>query len=275
MNRLLVCIFILSSLVSCASQKSELKREKKAKLYYNQGTSNLYSGNYTEALRNLLESYKYQPDDSKLLNNLGMAYFFKKSYINAKKFINKALQEDPKNSDARMNLATIYMSEKNYQKAREQYILITEDLIFSKQFKTYHNLAMLELKSNNTAEAKNFLKKSIESNESYCPAFYELGKIHFNEGSYQEAQKSFKEASMGLCYKKPEPRFFRAKAFVKLNQYFEATQILQDMVETFAMTKWEGIATKALKKIKTIHDKSIFDTLEAKSSKKPLSSPNF
>ena len=80
---------------------------------------------------------------------------------------------------------------------------------------------------------------------------------------------------MGLCYKMPEPRFYRAKSLVKMNQFFEATQILEEMTETFAMTKWEAIARKGIAKIKTAHDRKALGTLEAKNSNKAISTPDF
>ncbi len=267
---------ILLISLSCATKKNaKTSDERKANLYYTQGTQNLLDAQYTEALKNLLESYKYRPDDTKTLNNLGMAYYFKKSVGNAKRFLKRSLEVDPKNSDARMNLANIYMEQNDFAAAETQYKRILQDLIFAKQFKTFHNLAKLELKKNNKAQAKQYLAKSIEANENYCPAFFDLGTMQMEEGEFAKAERNFKEASMGLCYKKPEPRFLRAKALVQMNQYFEATQILEAMTETFAMTKWEQIARKGIDKIKKAHNKKVLNTLEAKNTKKTILSPDF
>jgi type IV pilus assembly protein PilF len=267
--------FIILFSIACSSQRTQNSEEKKATLFYNQGTNNLVEKEYTMALKNLLEAYKYRPNDPKILNNLGMAYYLKKSPTNAKRFLKRALKEDPKNSDARMNLATIFMEEKNYGEAEKQYKEILEDLVFTKQYKTYHNLSKLEMRRNNKVAAMRYLQESIKVNENYCPAFYDIGVMQFKSGSYKEAERSFKEASMGLCYKMPEPRFYRAKSLVKMNQYFEATKILEEMTETFAMTKWEATARKGINKIKNVHDKKVLSTLEAKNSNKAISTPDF
>jgi Tfp pilus assembly protein PilF len=174
-----------------------------------------------------------------------------------------------------MNLANIYMEQGDLVSAERQYKIIVQDLLFPHQFKTYHNLAKLEQKRNNIPMVKRYLAKSIEANENYCPAFFDLGTIEMEEGQFAKAEKSFKEASMGLCYKKPEPRFLRAKALVQMNQYFEATQILEAMTETFAMTKWEKIARRGIDKIKKAHNKKVLNTLEAKNTKETILSPDF
>ncbi len=275
MKNLLLLPILLLLLTACSSTKKKSVENKRAQLFYDQGTNNLYNKDYTEALKNLLEAYKYSPNDTKILNNLGMAYYFKKSVNNAKSFLKRSLEVDPKNSDARMNYASILVEEKKYSDAKVQYDRILKNLIYSKQFKTFHNLAKIELKQNNTAKAISYLKESIKSNENYCPAFFQLGKIQFERGQYKKAERNFKEAGMGLCYKLPEPRFFRAKALVKMNQYFEAAQILEEMTETFAMTKWETIARRGLNKVKGIHNKKTLDTLEAKNTGKTITSPDF
>jgi Tfp pilus assembly protein PilF len=275
MKKPITILFIFLLTLACSSQKTLKTADKKATLFYNQGTSNLVQKEYTLALKNLLEAYKYRPKDTKILNNLGMAYYLKKSTINAKKFIRQALRVDPLNSDARMNLATVFMEEKDYARAEVQYKKILEDLVFTKQYKTYHNLSKLEKRRNNKLGAINYLNKAIETNENYCPAYYDLGLIQFKDGLYKRAEKNFKEAGMGLCYKMPEPRFYRAKSLVKMNQYFEASQILEEMTETFAMTKWEAIARKGMAKIKNVHDKKVLGTLEAKNTNKAISTPDF
>ena len=275
MKKLILATLLVLITLSCSSQKEKSTAERRATLYYTQGTQNLIDQDYTQALKNLLEAKKYRPNDTKVLNNLGMAYYFKKSINNAKTYLKQALQIDDKNSEARMNLANILMEEKKYNQAETQFKRILEDLVFNQQYKTYHNLSKLEMKKNNQVAAVDYLKKSIEANENYCPGFYDLGKIQFNQGKYIQAERNFREASMGLCYKSPEPRFFRAKSLVKLNQLFEASQILEEMTETFAMTKWEAIARKGINRIKKVHDRKVLDTLEAKSTNQAISSPDF
>ncbi len=109
----------MSVLASCASQnKKELSSaQKKAKLYFSQGTRNLVAQDYTKALSNLMEAVALDPDNSEIHNNLGMAYFFKNSRQKAVAHIKRSIQLDHKNTDAKLNLATIYMNEGNLSQA--------------------------------------------------------------------------------------------------------------------------------------------------------------
>lgn len=271
----LKCILMCSILASCSSNKKKNEADKKADLYYGQGTNLLVSKDYTKALRSLLEANKYRPNDTKILNNLGMVYYFKKSPSNAKRFLTRAIEVDAKNSDARMNLATIYMSENKLDEANKQYQMILKDLVYEHQYKTYYNLAVLELKRNNKNQAKKYLKESVAVNENYCPGYFKLGKLSFDEGNFKHAKKMFKEASMGLCYKLPEPQYYKALSLIKLKEYFEAEQVLESMTENFAMTKWEATAQNEILRLKKINSLENSDALQAKKSKRNFLTPDF
>ncbi len=73
-----ISLLVLNILVltACSSKKADIK-SKQAELYFGAGTQSLMDQQYTEALKNLLEANKLDPENSDILNNLGMAYFFK------------------------------------------------------------------------------------------------------------------------------------------------------------------------------------------------------
>jgi type IV pilus assembly protein PilF len=275
MKNIIFLILVLLPLVSCSSRKEKSIESKKADLYYGQGTNLLRSKDYTKALKNLIASNKYRPNDTKTLNNLGMAYYFKKSEASAIRYITKAIEIDPTNSDARMNIATIYLKQGKLDQAEKQYKLILKDLVYENQYITYYNLASIELMRSNKEKAKTLLNESVAVNENYCPAFYKLGKLSFDEGNYKYAKKMFKEASMGLCYKIPEPQYYMALSLIKLNEYFEAEQVLESMMENFALTKWESTAQNEILRLKKINSLENSDLLQAKKSKRKFFTPDF
>lgn len=275
MKNLVILTITVFSLVSCSSTKKQSENDKKANLYYGQGTNLLLSKNYTKALKSLLAANRYKPNDSKTLNNLGMAYYFKKSPTNAKRFLKRAIEVDPKNSDARMNIATIYLKEKQILEAENQYKIVLEDLEYEYQFKTFYNLAAVEAVKGNKLQAKKYLQESIAVNNNYCPAHFKLGKLYFDEGNFKKSKKLFKEASMGLCYKLPEPHYYRALSMIKLNEYYEAQQVLESMTENFPMTKWEATAQSEIVRLKKINALENTNTMQAKKSKRNFLTPDF
>jgi type IV pilus assembly protein PilF len=105
---LMSVLFIVTSCASDDVNRELTIDEKKAELYYDQGTSELIQKNYSQALNNLLKAKELRPLDSKVRTNLGMAYYFKEQVQLAVSELKEAIKLDTKNSDAKLNLATIY-----------------------------------------------------------------------------------------------------------------------------------------------------------------------
>jgi Tfp pilus assembly protein PilF len=270
-------ILILVLLASCASpQKGEKSPElKKAELYYNQGTKEMIDGEYTKALKNLLEAKNLSPEDSRINNNLGMAFYFKGASKRAVKYIKKSLKIQPDNSDAKINLATIYMGMKKYTQAEQLYQVVLDDLTYEGQFKTYFNLGMLNLKLNQEIKAISYFKQSLNVADSYCPSHFQLGNIYFKRKDYKKALKSYREAGLGVCYEKPEPIFRQALSMIRLKKYESAKIKLEEIVERFAMTEYERKAQKELKVIAQLKKNRIDSELEYIDSDRKIVSPDF
>tara|TARA_Y100000780_G_scaffold230853_1_gene254129 strand:- start:111884 stop:112720 length:837 start_codon:yes stop_codon:yes gene_type:complete len=244
-------------LSSCSSNpKNELSpTEKKAKLYYNQGTRDLVSEDYTSALKNLMEAVALDPDNSQIHNNLGMAYWFKKSEPRAIRHIKKAIELDQKNTDARLNLASIYLEKKSYAKAKALYEKILEDLTYEGQHRTHYNLGIIELAQGKNTQAYQKFKLALEIDPDYCPAHFKIAQMAYESRHYEKAYRSFKDASMGVCYNNPEPLLGQIKSLLKMKRYSEALLKLTDMQERFAMTKYESIARRTIMKVKALQSK--------------------
>lgn len=245
-------LIILLALLSCASNKrvdTKSDAEKKAEIYYNQGTQELVTNEYTQALKHLLEANTLNPNSSKIQNNLGMAYYFKKKPHRAVRFIKHAIKNDPKNTEARLNLATIYVRLEKIKEAKRQYDIVLDDLTYSGQYKTYYNLGILSLKQKREAQAINYFKQSLNENQSYCPAHFQLGNIHFKNGQYQESLISYKKASIGTCYNNPGPIYQQALSLIELKEYSTAKLKLEEVVERFALTKYQKLADRKLKNL--------------------------
>lgn len=236
---LMSLVFILTS---CASKEKELTpKEKRANLYYNQGTRELVAKDYTLALQKLLRANQLKPNDSRICNNLGMTYYFKKDKASAIRFLNKAVKIDPENADAKLNLATIYMKENNYDKAEKIYRKLLEDLTYLGHNRTYYNLALISLKKENTTQAIKYLNKATEINPNYCPAFYKLAEIAKKRRNYKKALDYYKDSSMGTCYDNIKPHMSQVDMMVQLKDYDSARIKLDEMLEKFALTEHESL----------------------------------
>ncbi|MEX0799393.1 MAG: tetratricopeptide repeat protein [Bacteriovoracaceae bacterium] len=259
LNALSVSLFaaVLSVNIACSSQsKKELSpAQKKAKLFYNHGTRNLISQDYTQALKNLKQAASLDPENSDIHNNLGMAYYFKKSEKKAELHIKKAVKLNPQNTDAKLNLASIHLKNNSLAEAERLYNNILEDLTYEGQHRTYYNLGVVALKRNNTARAIENFNKSLEVSAGYCPAHFKLGELAYKKGRYSAAFKSYKEAGMGTCYENPEPFLGQIESLIKMNRFSDALVKLEDMQERFAMTKYEALARRTMQKVKALQAK--------------------
>lgn len=238
-NMLVLCVV----LTACASKSKDDKTsaERKAEVFYNQGTRELTAGEYTLALQKLLQANQLTPNDSKICNNLGMAYYFKKDIRSALKFVKKAVKLDPKNVDAKLNLATIYMRENNLNKAEQIYLALLKDLTYLGHNRTHYNLAIIYLLQNQESKAVEHLNKSVEINSNYCPAYFKLGEIAKKRRNYKKALEFYKDASMGVCYDNIKPHIAQVDMMIKLNRYDDARLKLDEMLEKFALTKEESL----------------------------------
>ncbi len=267
-----IYLMALLILTSCASRQDDLNA-KQASLYFGAGTQSLMDKQYTEALKNLLQANKLDPDNAEILNNLGMAYYFKGEEEVAVRTLMQALKIDENNSDAKVNLASIYYKNARYADAEKIYKQVLKDLTYDKQARTLFNLGLIEsqIKKNNVA-AENYFKKSIKEDDNYCPAYHHLGLVQYNRRQYNSALKNFKEASMGVCVDSPAPYYYQALSLIELRRYDDARMRLDEIDTRFKKSDYAQKARQKAIELTTIENKR---SSESHASRKVLESPDF
>ncbi len=259
--KVLFSFSVLTLLTNCANNPNHKSAtQKKAELYYSQGTSNLLQKDYTSALENLLEAHKLSPKDSKTHNNLGMAYYFRGDQKKALEHLRRSVELAPKNSDARNNLASLLMEMGNLAEAKKQYNLVLKDLIYKHQYRTYYNLALINLTEKRVRQAKTRLLKSVQENERYCPAHYQLGLMAHRDLEFRKAIDHFQKASLGSCFENPAPQYRQALSYIGLKDHKKALHKLTEIIERFPTSQYFVLAGKKLKEIRV-------DRLQAKKVK--------
>lgn len=277
---LTLLVFVLF-FVSCSSSKlkNQTPEEKKAEIYYGQGTSELVAKNYSEALNYLTKAREFNPLDSRIRNNLGMTYFFKNQEELAKEQFKKAISLDEKNSDARMNLGSLYLAGKHYKEAKEQFEKVLEDLTFQNQFRNYYNLALVALVEGDRSSAFQYLFKSIGEKNDYCSAHFKLGELYFEEYRFQKALESFKESGKGTCVNEPAPHYQQAMTLLSLNKPIEAKLKFKEIIEKFHGTPFFSLASIQIKKLNESDTRDNIENpimqTEVLKKKKIIETPNF
>ncbi|MGZ3787667.1 MAG: tetratricopeptide repeat protein [Bacteriovorax sp.] len=273
-------LLLSSLLASCASNELAEKTvdQKKAELYYGQGTNDLVQKNYAQALINLVKAKELDPRDSQTRNNLGMAYYFREQPELAEKELLKAIDLDKKNTDALANLGSIYMEENRLKEAHALFDQVVQDLTYTNQFRNYYNLAILSLKEGDRKSAFLYLNKSVKEREDYCQAHFKLGELYTEEYKFKEALSSFKESSKGTCVAEPAPLYQQALVLMNLNRFEEAKTKFKEIMEKFPKTRFYALAGMQLKKMTTdLREQSATRSFQTEIIKESqtIESPNF
>ena len=247
--KLIIGLFFIFSLLGCSTNKQKKITLRKAELYYGHGTENLISRNYTKALEFLLKANELDPDNSKIINNMAMAYYFKKQRNTAINLLKKAIKLDPKNSDAKNNLASIYVDSNMLQEAKDLYKQVQKDLIYSHQYRTFYNLAVIAEKENRLNQMISYLEKSIKEREDYCPSHLKLGKFYLSQRKYSKAIKNFREGSNGLCYKYPNSTYYLGYTWEQLSESQKAVNKYMELISSFPKSDFSKMATLRLEKL--------------------------
>lgn len=263
-------LIVLVFLTACSSRNE--KSLKQSGLYFAAGTQSLMNKQYTEALRNLVEADKLDPENSDILTNLAMAYYFKGEKELAIQHLNKALKINKDNSDAKTNLASIYYKDGRFDDAEKIYKQVLRDLTYDKQARTFYNLGLLELDAHkDLVAAENYFKKSINEDDNYCPAYYQLGMVQYQRRQFNSALKNFKEATLGSCVTSPAPHYHQALSLMGLKRYSEARMKLDEVESKFRKTVYAVKARQKMLELNEIENKSD----DSFASRKVIESPDF
>lgn len=251
MKKIIFITLFLILFASCASNepKDQTPNEKKADLYYELGTSELIKKNYLAALTNLLKARDFSPKDTKIRNNLGMAYYFKGQPELAVTELNEAISLDEKNSDAKINLGTIYFEKRKHKEARKLYEEVLTNLTFENQFRTYYNIALIDLSEGDRKGAFDNLAKSLKEKDDYCAAHFKLGEMYSEEYKFKEALASFRQAGKGTCVSEPAPLYQQAVTLNNLERKDEAKKKFQEVISKFPTTQYKAMAVSQINQL--------------------------
>jgi len=237
---LLIYLFLFVFLISCETTStntpsgSQSDREKISRDLRKVGVAYMHEGQYTRALKELLDAEKYYADDPILQDYIGIAYKKKKRYDSAILHFNKAIELQPDYAPARNNLGTTYMEQKNWDAA----IATLKDLTDHKSFELYgtpqkplFNIGLCYFQKKDFAIAEEYFNRSLQyyidgfSRDEFNLVIYSyLGRIYIEMGEFFKAIEILNE---GLTAKPDTPLllFYLGEAFRLANEKDEAIRV--------------------------------------------------
>ena len=244
-----VFIFIFPAIFLCSSCTYTPWHREQSEIFLNKGISYIAAGQYTRALKELLESEKYYSGNPKVHYYLGMAYHGKGLQDEAIEEFEKAISLDENYPEAHNYLGTLYSERKLWDKAIKEFeqalnnhLYDTPDMPLYNMAWAYYskkdykmalakyqevlnrdhqtglrpqiekNIGFIYYDQNNFIEAIKYLKKSVELDSSLFDAYFILGQCYLKIKDNNNARIAFQN----VIQLSPESSFgLRAKNYLQ------------------------------------------------------------
>jgi len=243
-------VFFIALLLAFGCSSNQKQQEAKlSEMHYGYGTDALMNKNYTEAITHLLKASKFEPKNSEIHNNLGMAYYFKGDLPMAENHIQRAIQLKKTNTDAVSNLASLKFEKGDLVSAERLYKECLKDLTYEKTPRIYFNLSLVEMRKGDPAQTEAYLRMALKDDETYCPAWFQMGQIEYNKRQLKTALNSFREAGMGTCANDPAPLYWQGVVMAELGDFIGARMKLDEVETRFARTPYGAMAREKISRL--------------------------
>lgn len=153
----------------------------------NMGEANMLQGNYTAALKELLDAEKLNPQDPVIQNYLGITYKNKNMPDKAIEHFNKALSLKPNYSVARNNLGTVYLDKEEWDIAIGYFKSVLDDVLYMTPHFPLSNIGWAYFNKGDFSTAKSYYLKALEIQPDFIIALNGLGQIHMALKDYEQA----------------------------------------------------------------------------------------
>jgi Tfp pilus assembly protein PilF len=179
-------------LIACATDRSDLRKREVA--YRDLGKQYYLAGDFTSALKYLLEAEKMNPDDHILQNYLGQVYLAKSKPDLAITHFKKALELKPDYAVAKNNLGIAYLTEQRYDEAILIFKEVSGDLLYATPHFPLTNIGYAYYRKKDYREAERYYQKALELEPSYPLALRGLGRTYLAMGKGDAAQAALTAA---------------------------------------------------------------------------------
>lgn len=203
-----ILLLSLSLNLSACMTRTSSKSVEQAQYLQEIGTSFLMGGKYQDALRNLRESIRLNPNVPEVHNNLGLTYFSMGKYDLALPEFKEALKLDSNYTDARNNLGGLYLALAKYKLALAELKTASQDLTYLQLDKVFNNIGLTYYRTNEFEKAKNAFKQALVYQSKNCQALTYLGRSYYALEKYKEAVESLDQAVQACSDPYREECFF-------------------------------------------------------------------
>ena len=165
--------------------------QRLARMHYEVGVEHLSTGRTPEAVGELLESTRLNPNDEQAQLALAEAYRRSGRMVEAEQHLLRALQIKPDYQQAHLNISALYMQLERYQEAVPHAQHLIDDPTYPYPWRALTNLGWAELQLGRLDSAAQHLAVALDYKPDYWPARLNLGILQAQRGNRAEAVQQF------------------------------------------------------------------------------------
>ena len=226
-----VILFIFWGIMGCATNRL---KEERANAHLDVGIAYIKAGQYTVALKELIEAEKLNPKNPEIYYYLGISYHGEGLVQEATKEFKKAVKLKPDYSEAHNYLGTIYFSMGLWDEAIVEFNEALSNILYPRPVTALYNLGKAYYKKGDyqTALAKYNEAVKKEPNTVLLPLIEkDIGIINFDTGYIDKAVKHFKK-SLKMVPLFTESHYWLGQCYVKQGNVQGAIEEFRTVIKT-------------------------------------------
>jgi len=230
---------------------SDAELKDKARGHVRIGAAHIQAGQYTQALKELLEAEKLTPNDPTVHYYMGIAYERKGFVDDAVKEFQKAIALKPDYSEAHNFLGTIYLTRGNYDEAIACFNRALTNPIYDTPSVPLYNMGRAYKAKGDLKGAYASFSEAIRKEPStyLMPVLLlNLGVIDYQQGSYYEAEKHLTRSSE-LAPNLAEGQYWLGMTQMQLRKRKEAAESFKRVIQLAPESDWAAKSRENLKKL--------------------------
>ena len=235
-------------IASCTAQDPN-RNKRIAEAKRDIGEAYMRQGDYTAALRELLEAAKLYPDDHIVHNDLGICYMNKKRMADAIAHFKKAVAIKPSYAPARNNLGRAYLALKEWDTAIGIFKEISKDALYGTPHYPLSNIGLAYFHKGEYNSALRYYKEALKIQENFVNALRGAGRCYLALNDGRLAVRYLTRA-VKVAPKAPEIHYELADAYLLIGRTRQAVVSYETAIE-LAMPE-SDITAKARKRLETI-----------------------
>lgn len=195
LGALLIVAALAPLTLGCGANQAELKkRREKANFHYKLAAGYFHAHSVDLAIRELMTSFRYDPDDADSRYLFGFILFGRKRYEEAVLNFKRALKRRPRFFAARNHLGVTYLELERWQDAIDALKPLLREPTYTTPYLPYNNIGWAYLQMKRYAKAGKHLRMAVFVNPKFCQGHRNLGILAEKQGDPIAARQHLQEA---------------------------------------------------------------------------------